>query len=143
MEHFIIGLEITKLSHKIVRALEAEIIVSVDKTMSATTARIICFVTENCENQDIFQKDIEKFLGQSRASVSLTLNAMEKNGFITRQSIASDARYKKILPTEKAQQYHTKISKAFDTVEDRMKLGLQDLETLQHTLATIGNNLED
>lgn len=43
MKDFIIGLEITKLSHKIIRALEAEIISSVDKNMSATTARIICF----------------------------------------------------------------------------------------------------
>lgn len=143
MNHFIIGLELTKLNHKIIRALERELITSVDKNLSATTARIICYITENSPHQDIFQKDIEQFMGLKRASVSLILNTMEKNDFIVRQSVASDGRYKKILPTPKSQQYHQRIVQAFDTVEARMKLGLQELGVLQQALAIIDNNLED
>lgn len=141
MDNFIVGLEITKLSHKIVRALEAEIITSVDKNMSATTARIICFVTENSMDKNISQKDIEKFMGLNRSSVSLILNSMEKNDFIRRETSVTDARYRHIVPTEKAKEYHTKISKVFDKVEDRMKVGLDDLEHLKETLLLISKNL--
>ncbi len=143
MQPFIIGLEITKLSHKIVRALESEIVASVDKTMSATTARIICFVVEQSPTQDIFQKDIEQFLGLNRSSVSLIVSAMEKNDLLTRASVSHDARYKKILPTETAHAYHKKIVQAFDAVEDKMKANLADLSALAATLATIDKNLEE
>ncbi len=142
MEKFIIGLEITKLSHKIVRALEAEIINSVDKNMSATTARIICYVVENNRQQSVFQKDIEEFMGLNRSSVSLILKTMEKNEFVKRQSIKGDGRYKKITPTKKAMDYHVKISEAFDKVEDKMKHGISDLEEFKNILATVSDNLE-
>lgn len=143
MDKFIIGLEITKLSHKIVRALEAEIIASVDKNMSATTARIICFLVKDGIDQEIFQKDIENFMGLSRTSVSLILNNMEKNGFVQRKSIIGDARYKKIIPTDKAIIYCKQIEKAFDKVEDKMKVNLDDLNALQNMLITINKNLEE
>lgn len=142
MDKFIIGLEITKLSHKIVRSLEAEIINSVDKNMSATTARIICYVVEHSGNYDIFQKDIEEFMGLNRSSVSLILNGMEKNGFVLRKSIKGDGRYKKIVPTEKAKVYHVKITEAFDKVDAKMKDGLRDLGELKKMLTIINDNLE-
>ncbi len=138
----IIGLEITKLSHKIVRALEAEIIASVDKNMSATTARIICYVVENGVEENLFQKDIEHFMGLNRSSVSLILNLMEKNGFILRRSIAEDARFKKIEVTEKAQLYYQKIIVAFDKIEMKMKANCPDLSQLAQTLTTINQNLD-
>lgn len=143
MKEFILGLEITKLSHKIIRALEAEIICSVDKNMSATTARIICYVVENYKEKDVFQKDIEEFMGLNRSSVSLTLSSIEKNDFILRSSVSHDARYKKILPTEKAINYYQKITNAFDKVEDKMKLGLDDFKSLSVVFDTINKNLED
>lgn len=142
MDRFIIGLEITKLSRKIVRALEAEIVTTVDENMSATTARIICCVVETYP-QDLFQKDIEELMGLNRSSVSLTLNAMEKNEFITRESISDDGRYKSIKPTEKALFYHEKIAQAFDRVEEKMKIGVGDLDEFAKTLSVISENLED
>lgn len=142
MKRFIIGLEINKLSHKIVRALEAEIIASVDKNMSATTARIITFVVSHNAHHDIFQKDIEYFMGLNRSSVSLILNNMEKNGFILRESVKDDARCKKIVPTEKALEYSKKIVVAFDKVEDKMKVGIKDLSKFEKLINKIEQNLD-
>lgn len=139
---FIIGLEVTKLSHQIVRALEAQIIASVDKNMSATTARIICIVMEEGAQRDIYQKDIEKLMGLNRSSVSLILNKMEGKGLIRRQCVAEDARLKKIEPTELALRYHKQITRAFDKVEDKMKEGLPDLSAFADALAQIKQNLE-
>lgn len=142
MKKFIIGFEITKLSRKILRTLEAEIIQSVDKHMSATTARIICYIVENESELNIFQKDIEKFMGLNRASVSLTLNSMQKNGFIHRESIDNDARFKRIISTQKSLEYYQKIILAFDKVEDKMKIGIDDLNKLEDLLEKIDGNLE-
>ncbi|MFI3237557.1 MAG: MarR family transcriptional regulator [Lachnospiraceae bacterium] len=142
MDKFVIGIEVTKLSYRIGRALEAEIMESVDETMSATTARIISFAIENHGKCDVYQKDIEHFLGLNRSSVSLILKSMEKNGFVVRESLPEDARFKRILPTKKAYRYHEKIIEAFERVEDKMKVGIEDLQKLEKMIAHINENLE-
>lgn len=139
---FIIGLEITKLSHKIVRALEAELITSVDKNMSATTARIVCYVVENGVNHNLYQKDIEHFMGLNRSSVSLILHRMEQNGLIHRHSLAEDARFKRIEASEKALADYQQITQAFDRVEAKMRRDIPNLSLLTQCLNTINQNLD-
>ena len=73
--------------------------------LTGLQARIIGFVAFGSENgRDVFQKDIELQFGIRRSSVTSVLNNLEKNGFICRQSVKSDARLKKIVLTEKAKE---------------------------------------
>ena len=50
----------------------------------------------------MFQRDIESVFGFSRSTVTGLLQARERSGIILRESVESDARLKRIVPTQKA-----------------------------------------
>ena len=54
------------------------------------------------DGQDIFQYDIEQRFSITRSTASRVLSLMEKKGPIERQSVAYDARLRKIVLTDKA-----------------------------------------
>lgn len=137
---FILGIEIAKIHNQIMRELEAEITTNIDKNMSATTARIICFVIEENKNRVIIGKDIEEFLNLKRSSVSIILSTMEKNGFITRNTVPYNAKIKHILPTQKAFTYYEKIVECFNRVEAKMKTDIEDIDGLKMFLDAITKN---
>ena len=57
---------------------------------------LIRYLYEN-RGRDVFQRDIEKAFSISRSTVTVTLQLMEKNGLICRESVAQDARLKRIV----------------------------------------------
>lgn len=75
-------------------------------------------------DKDIFQKDFENEFSIRRSTASNILKTMEQNGFITRESVASDARLKKIMLTEKAINIHKSVLKSINAREERLRNGL-------------------
>lgn len=61
---------------------------------------IIGFLSDNSD-RDIYQRDIESNFAISRSTVTNILKCMEKNGYIRRESVDSDARLKKLSLTQK------------------------------------------
>ena len=55
---------------------------------------------------DVFQKDIETEFKISRSTTSSVITLMEKKGLVTRESVLSDARLKKIVLTDRAIKMH-------------------------------------
>ena len=55
---------------------------------------------------DVYQKDIETEFKISRSTTSSVITLMEKKGLVTRESVLSDARLKKIVLTDKAIKMH-------------------------------------
>ena len=49
------------------------------------------------QTEPVYQRDIEKRLCIRRSTVTATLNRMEKNGLIVRESVPEDARLKRIV----------------------------------------------
>ena len=54
----------------------------------------------------VFQRDIEREFSITRSTVTNILQLMERKGYITRQSVAQDARLKQLVLTEKGRQFH-------------------------------------
>lgn len=63
------------------------------------------------QTEPVYQRDIEKRLCIRRSTVTATLNRMEKNGLIVRESVPEDARLKRIVLTEKAISLHNDVEK--------------------------------
>lgn len=82
------------------------------------------------ENQelDVFQRDIEKAFSISRSSVTVTLQLMEKNGLIRRESVAQDARLKRIVLTQKARDLHRQIEADILAFESNLARGISEEE---------------
>lgn len=66
------------------------------------------------KDRDIYQKDIESEFAISRSTVTNILKLMEKKGYITRASVASDARLKKIALTDKGIKTAVMLKKAVE-----------------------------
>lgn len=103
---------------------------SVHQTANQLTARhgyLLRYLYEN-QSQDIFQRDIEKKFSLSRSTVTVTLQVMEKNGLILRESVDQDARLKRITLTQKARDLHRQIENEIESFEAYATAGVTEEE---------------
>lgn len=71
------------------------------KETTGGNAHIIMFLARN-RNREIYQHTIEQKFCITRSTASRVLALMEKKGLIARESVAHDARCKRIVLTDKA-----------------------------------------
>ncbi len=138
-----IGLEVRMLSNLIRRDVEKHASIHKFGPENGVRGWAIDFFYKN-KDRDIFQKDFEEKFQIRRSTASNILKLMEKNGYITRESVASDARLKKIVLTEKAITLHNLIIEDIRQREKRMKTGLseEELATFFSITEKIRANLE-
>lgn len=101
MDKVNIGFELHSLNNLIRRYFDFS---SYKKEIDAVTGNngwIIGFLADNV-NRDIYQKDLEEQFTITRSTASKVLRLMEQKGLVERQSVAHDARLKKLVLTEKA-----------------------------------------
>ena len=96
-------------------------------------------------DQPVYQKDLEKEFRISGATVSNTLQVMEREGLIVRKAQDRDGRLKRIQMTGEAYQNHEKIERHMDWMGDRLLAGMADSEVseLYRLLGILVKNLEE
>lgn len=106
--------------------------------------RIIRYLSENKEI-DVFQRDIEVLLAVRRSTATTILQCMEKNGLITRRSMSSDARLKKLCLTEKSESINDFIYHKFSAMEQlaRKDISDEELECFFMVLEQIRENFRE
>lgn len=97
------------------------------------------------QQEPVYQKDIERVFRITGATVSNTLQVMEKNGLIVRKSQDRDARLKRILLTPEAARNHARIEEHMDNMDRRMLRGMSGEEEaeLNRLLGILMKNLEE
>lgn len=114
-----IGKRIRIISNQIRRIIEKEL--SLRGTgISSTQSRIIGYLYRETKNRDIFQKDIEEEFDIRRSSVTSILQHLEKNGYITRESVANDGRLKKLVLSEKGISIHEMVFQVIQNTENNL-----------------------
>ncbi len=95
-------------------------------------------------DRDIYQRDLENDLGMSRSTVSTILQLMEKNGLITRHSVPSDARLKKLVLTDKAVKLLTEFEEDCRNLDEIALSGVsaEDRERFLEICGIMIRNLE-
>lgn len=71
-------------------------------------------------SSDVFQKDIEEEYSLRPPTATELLKKMEKNGLIYREAMASDARMKRIIVSEKALQYKDMVIADITALEEEL-----------------------
>lgn len=139
-----LGLHISKINHIISRKMDSAVIKAIDHNLTISQAYVIDFISIKGENQEIFQKDLEKEFDLKRSSVSLMLNNMEKSDLIKRVPVAEDARLKKIILTSKSRKLYEEISKAIYSIENKLceSITPEEVNVFKTVLDKIRNNLE-
>lgn len=69
-------------------------------SLTSIQALILHYIIVESETKDIFPKDLEEFLGIKGSSITSLISNLERNGYLRRESLASDGRYKKLVLTE-------------------------------------------
>lgn len=100
MEQRIRSIEIRAVSKAVDRYLGESMPLSAKETTGGN-AHIIMFLARN-RDREIYQHTIEQKFCITRSTASRVLALMEKKGLIARESVAHDARCKRIVLTDKA-----------------------------------------
>ena len=138
-----IGMEIGKTSNLLKRNFSNT---SIRRQLEEATGKngwIIVFLAEH-QNQDIFQRDIERIFSIRRSTVSNILKLMEKKGFIRREPVENDGRLKRLVLTKQAMDIYNLLMDQLTEKELILRRNISDeeLETFFSILTKIQNNIE-
>lgn len=103
---------------------------------------IIKYLYKNA-GQDIYQRDIEKEFSIGRSAVTNILQLMEKKGYIARESVASDARLKRVVLTELGISHHEKMKTLLNGLDAELTRGIdqEEMEIFYQVIHKIKENL--
>ncbi len=141
-----IGFQIRSLSRMIRRKLDATI-ASIDEVdLTGIQNAVLSFITEEqqVKHRDVFQRDVEKHFEIRRSTATAILQRLEKDGYLIRESVPGDARLKRIVLTEKAEQTQKILCKIIREFDAGIVAGFseEELETLVALLGRIRKNIE-
>lgn len=139
---FRVGFHVKTLSNLIKKDID---FFSRKKGITGFQGYLIGYLIREGEKRDVFQRDVEKKMEISRASVTNVLQLLEKNGFIRRESVDYDARLKKIVVTDKGISVNEETLAMLDQVERTLTFGIeaQRLQIFMEVLDQMKQNLEE
>ena len=93
------GMWINILSHMLKKRMNAN---TQSLGITGVQSHVMHYILVKCADGPVFQRDVERAFSLSRSTATGILQLMEKNDLIRRESVASDARLKSLIPTKKA-----------------------------------------
>ena len=109
-----IGMECRCVSNLVRRKMGETDAIKVSQELTGMHGFVIGYLYNN-QQQEVYQKDLEKRFEIRRSTATQMLTLMEKNGLILRQPVPHDARLKKLVLTDKAIELHKQVVKEIET----------------------------
>ena len=133
-----IGMEIRALSKYIGRYLNS---IQIQYDITGPQGLILIYIYQS--EKDVYQKDIEKFFNIRRSSATGLITSLEEKEYITRESVASDARLKKLILTDKAKNAVSLVDEQVIDLEEKMMQGIseEEIEFFRKIIAKMTKNL--
>lgn len=125
-----IGFQVNELSRMIKRSLDEHISELHIEEVTGVQGGIIGYIYRQSQENDVFQRDIEKAFHIRRSTVAEVLSLMEKKGLLIRESVDHDARLKKLVLTPRAIQIQAQIAIQIQEVEKELSRGLSSGEMM-------------
>ncbi len=136
------GAWINLLSHKVKARLNATL---QDLGITGVQSRVIYYILTHCQEGPVFQRDIESVFGLSRSTATGILQLLERNGIIRRESVASDARLKSLVPTQRAVELDAQVGACLRETDRMLTRGISDshLQLFKEIAAKMLCNLDE
>lgn len=136
-----IGFKVRLIHNQIHKTMEAK-----RKENEGDLTGVQCWImrfVKDREEEDVYQRDIEKEFKISRATASNILSVMERKGLIERLPVEHDARLKKLVLTERARDMQERAEKDMKQMEDKLVQGMSEseIQQLKNALNRILENL--
>lgn len=137
-----IGRLINTISHQLKRQMCAH---EEKDSLTNMQRHVLHYILFQSLKREIYQKDMEQEFQIRRSTATGILQLLEKNGFITRESVARDARLKKLVPTGKAEGIRDRILENIRYVENllRKDIAPQSLAVCLEVLEQMSLNLAE
>ena len=138
-----VGRLIHMMSHQMKRDSNSVASAIENDELTIMQKHVLKFVLLESLHRDLYQKDIEEEFQIRKSTVTGYVQLMEKNGYLTRESVKGDARKKRLVPTEKAEGLRQAILEDIKLSEKRMEKGIpeEDVITCKHVLYQVLQNL--
>ena len=136
------GAWINILSHKLKTRLNAKLM---DLGITGVQSHIIYYILIHYKEHPVFQRDVENVFGLSRSTATGILQQLEKNNIIRRESVASHARLKSLVPTQYGIDLNAQVYVCLQETEHMLTRGLSDdqVELFGKIAAQMLRNLDD
>ena len=135
-----LGHRVRELSQAIRQAIDRKLL---DLDLTGQQSFIIRYLSER-QGEVVYPKDIEKRFNLTHPTVSGLLQRLESKGFLTCLPDPDDRRYKRIIPTEKAEECQKEIWQHIQSLELTMTAGMseKEVDTFVHLLDLAAQNLD-
>ena len=127
MKEYNVCAEVRVLSTIIRQKVTAQNNFKNDKSLCGQ-AFILRFVAESGE-KPVFQRDIERAFKLRRSTITATINKMEENGIIVRESVEYDSRLKRLVLTERGRLLSEECKARVLAIETEVASALTEKET--------------
>ena len=118
-----IGFQVHRLHTLCKRQVDQRAFAGLSEKPTKSQSWVMSYLYDN-QGRDVFQRDIQEQFAVRRSTVTGILQLMEKNGWITRQSVGEDARLKKIQLTPQAIELHERVVACIHKTEEQLAHGL-------------------
>ena len=137
-----IGMECRCVSNLVRRKMGETDAIKVSQELTGMHGYVVGYLY-NHQDEEVYQKDLEKRFEMRRSTATQMLSLMEKNGLILRQPVPHDARLKRLVLTDKAVQLHKQVVKEIETIESLLTCGIsqQELQTFFAVIDKVKGNL--
>lgn len=113
-----------------------------EPTMTGIQALTLHYIIAESEYRDIYPKDIEEFLEIKGSSVNNLLNNLERNGYLCRESVSHDGRYKRLVLTDQTRAMQEDITNRVTAYMKGMFAGIseKDLRVFDSVISQMTRN---
>ena len=132
------------LSHRIHRFFQNSPNKKTVDSITGTNGWIIGYLADR-QDKDVFQKDIEREFDITRSTASKVIDLMEQKGLVERQKVASDARLRKLVLTDKSLQLAELIAEDKKHLDEVLMRNFteEEKEKLTEFITRMRKNLEE
>ncbi len=136
------GKDLVQITNKFKREIDRKLACF---ELTSIQSRILCFILDEEEKRDIFQKDIEEEFDLRAPTVTSIIQNLEKTNYVKRINALNDQRLKKIVLTSKAYEIVLKIKKIMDEIEEETFANLSASESamLNKIISKINKNIKN
>lgn len=113
-----------------------------DLSLTTPQALALQYILENGKDGSVYQKDVEKHLSIRGSSATSLIHNLERDGFIRRETVKFDGRYRRLKPTQKAVALQEEIARRIEQYVQRLFAGISesDLKVFESVIERMARN---
>lgn len=122
-----IGYAVNSLSRRISRVMDSIPAIKENKNLTGIQIWVLNFLFRSA-GKDVYQRDVEREFNIRRSTATELLKTMERGGLIRRESVTFDARLKRIVLTDYAEEIRRQLQAQIERTEAELTEGFSEKE---------------